>query len=138
MTVYLDTSVLLRLVLREPGSLDQVPSFETLVSSELITVECHRTLDRLRLQGALTPHDAAAAFEIVREWLEAVEVVPIQPAILSRASSPLPTPLGTLDAIHLATALTWRDRMGVIDAVATHDAALGLAARAFGFPLVGL
>lgn len=137
MIAYLDTSVLLRLVLHEPGALDQLPSFDTLVSSELISVECHRTLDRLRLQGALAAHDAVDAFEIVREWLEAVEVVPLQPAILSRASAPLPTPLGTLDAIHLATALTWRDRLGAIDAVATHDAALALAARAFGFTVVG-
>ena len=75
MIVYLDTSVLLRLVLHEPGALDQLPSFDTLVSSELISVECHRTLDRLRLQGVLTAHEAADAFEIVREWLDAVEVV---------------------------------------------------------------
>jgi len=136
-TVYLDTSVLLRLVLREPGALDQLPSFDTLVSSELISVECHRTLDRLRLQGALTAHEAVDALDIVREWLDAVEVVPMQPAILSRASAPLPTPLGTLDALHLATALTWRDRLGAIDAVATHDAALALAARAFGFTVIG-
>lgn len=137
MIVYLDTSVLLRLVLHEPGALDQLPSFDALVSSELIGVECHRTLDRLRLQGVLTAHEAADAFEIVREWLDAVEIVPLQPAILSRASAPLPTPLGTLDAIHLATALTWRDRLGAIDAVATHDAALALAARAFGFTVIG-
>jgi hypothetical protein len=33
--------------------------------------------------------------------------------------------------------LTWRDRLGAIDAVATHDAALALAARAFGFTVIG-
>ncbi len=137
MTVYLDTSVLLRLVLREPGALEQVPSFDTLVSSELIAVECHRTLDRLRLQGTLTAVEAATRFELVTSWLEAVELVLLRPAILSRASAPLPTPLGTLDAIHLATALTWRDRVAPVDAVATHDAALALAARAFGFAVVG-
>jgi predicted nucleic acid-binding protein len=108
------------------------------VSSELIAVESHRTLDRLRVQGALTPDDAAARFDIVNTWLEAVELVLLRPVILSRASTPLPTPLGTLDAIHLATALTWRDRMAPIDAVATHDAALGLAASAFGFSVIGL
>ena len=40
----------------------------------------------------------------------------------------------------LATAPTWRDRMTPIDVVATHDAALALAlaARAFGFAVIGV
>jgi predicted nucleic acid-binding protein len=50
---------------------------------------------------------------------------------------PLPTPLGTLDAIHLATALVWRDRQDVALTIASHDAALAAAARGFGFEVVG-
>jgi hypothetical protein len=46
--------------------------------------------------------------------------------------------LGTLDAVHPATALIWRDRMGSPDTIATHDTALGLAARAFGFEVRGI
>lgn len=138
MTAYLDTSVLLRLVLREPGGLHEIQAFDTLVSSELIAVESHRTLDRLRGQGALTAEDAASRIEVVTSWLEAVDLVLLRAPVLSRASAPLPTPLGTLDAIHLATALTWRDRMTPIDVVATHDAALALAARAFGFAVIGV
>ena len=59
MTAYIDTSALLRLVLREPGALEQLRSVETLVSSELIEVESRRTIDRLRLQGALTAEESA-------------------------------------------------------------------------------
>jgi predicted nucleic acid-binding protein len=51
---YLDTSALLRLVLREPGALEVVRSSEALISSELLAVESLRTIDRLRLQGTLT------------------------------------------------------------------------------------
>ena len=58
--------------------------------------------------------------------------------MLSRASDPLPTPLGTLDAMHLATALIWRDRMESVPIIATHDTALGLAARTFGFDVLGI
>jgi hypothetical protein len=58
--------------------------------------------------------------------------------VLSRASEPLPVPLGTLEAIHLATALIWRDRIGAIPTMATHDAALGTAGRAFGFEVRGV
>jgi hypothetical protein len=49
----------------------------------------------------------------------------------------MPLPLGTLDAIHLATALIWRDRVGPLSEMATHDTALGSAARAFGFDVRG-
>lgn len=138
MTAYIDTSALLRLVLREAGALDELRSYDSLVSSELIAVESCRTLDRLRLQGSLTTEEAAVRLRVVSEWLETIDLVLLRPAVLSRASEPLPTPLGTLDALHLATALTWRDRIGPLPVVATHDAALGLAARAFGFDVRGL
>jgi len=35
-------------------------------------------------------------------------------------------------------ALIWRDRMGSLTKMATHDTALGLAARAFGFEVLGI
>jgi len=53
-------------------------------------------------------------------------------------SQPLPVALGTLDAIHLATALLWREQSAARLVMATHDAALGLAARSVGFRVVGL
>ena len=137
MIAYIDTSALLRIVLREPGALDELRSFDGLVSSELIAVESARTMDRLRLQGSLTAEEAAARLRIVTEWLEAIDLVLLRPSVLSRASEPMPMPLGTLDAVHLASALIWRDRMGPLAAIATHDTALGSAARAFGFEVVG-
>jgi predicted nucleic acid-binding protein len=137
-TAYIDTSALLRLVLREAGALDELRSYEALVSSELIAVESLRTIDRLRLQGALTVEEAADRSRAISEWLEAIDLVLLRPPVLSRASGPLPTPLGTLDAVHLATALIWRERMGALPTMATHDTALGLAARAFGFDVRGI
>jgi hypothetical protein len=50
----------------------------------------------------------------------------------------MPMPLGTLDAMHLATALIWRDRVGPLSAIATHDSMLGTAALAFGFDVLGI
>lgn len=138
MKAYLDTSALLRLVLREGGALEELRSYESLVSSELIAVESCRTIDRLRLQGSLTMEEAAVRRRAVDEWLEAIDLVLVRPQVLSRASEPLPTPLGTLDAVHLATALIWRDRMESSLIVATHDTALGLAARTFGFEVRGV
>jgi predicted nucleic acid-binding protein len=137
-TVYLDSSVLLRLVLREPGQLKGLDKFDRVASSELITVESRRTIDRLRVLGTLDAAGAAQCSEQASAMLDAVDRLPLNEVVLARAGDPLPTPLGTLDAIHLATALLWRERIGAVDAVATHDAALGLAARTFGFDVVGV
>ena len=137
MIAYVDTSALLRIVLREPGALDELRSYDALISSELIAVESARTIDRLRLLGSLTADEAAARLRIVSDWLEAIDLVLLRPSVLSRASEPMPMAIGTLDAVHLATALIWRDRMGPLQALATHDTALGSAARAFGFEVVG-
>jgi predicted nucleic acid-binding protein len=135
---YIDTSALLRIVMREAGALDDLRSYERLISSELIAVESSRTIDRLRLQGSLTAEEAAARWRTVSEWLEAIDLVLVRPPVLSRASEPMPMPLGTLDAMHLATALTWRDRVGPLPAMATHDTMLGTAALAFGFEVLGV
>jgi uncharacterized protein len=135
---YVDTSALLRLVLREPGALEDLRSADQLVSSELIAVESARTIDRLRLQGLLTTEEAGTRLSAINEWLEAIDLVLLRPPVLSRASEPMPTALGTLDAVHLATALVWRDRVGPLPTIATHDTALGVAARAFGFEVLGI
>ena len=138
MIAYLDTSALLRLVLRESGALEEVRSWDGLVSSELLAVESLRTIDRLRLQGDLSVEEAASRRETVTQWLEAVDLVLLQRPILARASEPFPTPLGTLDALHLATALVWRDRMHQPLVMATHDGDLALAARSFGLDVRGV
>jgi predicted nucleic acid-binding protein len=134
---YLDTSALLRLVLAEPGALVELLSAEGIVSSELLAIESLRTIDRLRLQGALSAEEAASRRATVTDWLEVVDLVLLQRPVLSRASEPFPMPLGTLDALHLATALVWRDRMRRTLVVATHDCDLALGARSFGFEVLG-
>ena len=47
------------------------------------------------------------------------------------------SPIGTLNAIQLATALIWRERVEALPEMLTHDAALGAAAHAFGFDVRG-
>jgi predicted nucleic acid-binding protein len=78
-TAYIDTSALLRLVLREPGALEELRSYDALVSSELVAVESCRTIDRLRLQGSLTTEEAAERLKVVSEWLEAIDLVLLRP-----------------------------------------------------------
>ena len=106
--------------------------------SALVETECLRTLDRLRLQEGTPEAQWAFRREAVYRLLETVEVVELTREVLSRAAQPLPVALGTLDAIHLATALLWSERSGSPLFMATHDAALGLAARAVGLRVIGL
>ncbi len=136
MIAYVDASVLLRLVLGEPGRLAKWREVDTAVSSALAEVEVVRTLDRLRVRAELTPEETADRRGTAYRLLEAVSLADVSTPILRRAADPFPTPLGTLDAIHLATALAWRDaRREVV--MATHDAQLALAARACGFEVIG-
>jgi predicted nucleic acid-binding protein len=107
------------------------------VASALVETECLRTLDRLRLRVGLSDKELARRRETVFRLLESIEVVEVTAAVLARAAQPLPTELGTLDAIHLATALLWREHSGGDIIVATHDAALGVAARSCGLIVIG-
>jgi predicted nucleic acid-binding protein len=137
MIAYLDSSVLLRVVLGQRGRLREWGSIKEGVASAVAEVECLRTLDRLRHRGDLGDRDVAVRREAVYRLLDEVTVVEPTRAILGRAGAPLPSPLGTLDAIHLATALAWRDATGADLIFATHDAALATAARSTGFQTIG-
>ena len=95
-------------------------------------------MDGFQLKQALSTEDAASRRDMATEWLEAVDLVLLQRPILARASEPFPTPLGTLDALHLSTALVWQDRMGQRLVMATHARDLALAARSFGFDVRGV
>jgi predicted nucleic acid-binding protein len=135
---YLDSSVVLRVVLGQRGSLREWKAIETGVTSALLEVECLRTLDRLRLPEGIAESEIARRREAVYRVVEALTVIEPTRPVLARAAQPFPVVLSTLDAIHLATALLWRERSDAELLMATHDAALGLAARAVGFRVIGL
>lgn len=138
MIVYLDSSALLRIILRQRDALKEWNQIARGIGSALVEVECLRTLDRLRLNERHGDEAVAERREAVYRLTAAMEIVEIGHAVLARASQPLPTALGTLDAIHLATALLWKERTGAALSVATHDAALATAARASGLPVLGI
>jgi predicted nucleic acid-binding protein len=135
---YVDSSVLLRVVLGQPDSLVEWMEIRRAVTSALTEVECRRTLDRLRIHARVPDEALAERREAVFRVLEAMEVGELGGVVLFRAGQPMPTLLGTLDAIHLATALLWREQTGETPAMATHDAALATAARASGLRTLGV
>ncbi len=137
MIAYVDSSVLLRVALGQPNALPQWRQIDRGVSSALISTESLRTLDRLRIHAELSDIEVARRRATILNLIDSLELIEIDATVLDRAAQPMPTELGTLDAIHLASALLWKDAMGVAPVMATHDAALGLAAQAHGLTVVG-
>jgi predicted nucleic acid-binding protein len=135
---YVDASVLLRMTLGQPNALPEWPTVERGVASALVRAESLRTLDRLRLSARLSDTEIASRRGAVLALIESFDIVQIDATVLDRASQPMPTELGTLDAIHLATALLWREMTEADLVMATHDGALALAARAHGLAVVGV
>jgi predicted nucleic acid-binding protein len=137
MIAYVDASVLLRFALRQSNALAEWRQIEQGVSSALVMTESLRTLDRLRLRAKLPDAEVARCRAKILELIGSLELVELDAVVLDRAAQPMPTEIGTLDAIHLATALLWREQFRADLTMATHDDALGLAARAHGIAVVG-
>jgi len=138
MIAYVDASVLLRVALRLPDALPEWRQIQQGVSSALVMTESLRTLDRLRLRVDLADAAVAQRRATILQLIASLELVEIDSEVLDRAAQPMPTELGTLDAIHLATALLWKEMSRVNLVMATHDKALALGAQAHGLSVVGV
>jgi predicted nucleic acid-binding protein len=76
----------------------------------------------------------------LQTFMARLDLRPLQDAAFKIASQPFPTPLGTLDALHLATAMLYRatHQSGEHPIIfATHDVELARAARAMRFDVIG-
>ncbi|HEY6101879.1 MAG TPA: PIN domain-containing protein [bacterium] len=138
MIAYIDASIVLRLALGQPDALPEWRRIDRGVASALVMTECLRTLDRLRLHAGLSDSEVATRRATVLALIASLELVEVDSVVLDRAAQPMPTELGTLDAIHLATALLWKDETHTDLTMATHDAALALGAQAHGLRAVGI
>ena len=136
--VYLDTSAVLRVLLKQAGPLDLWGKWETAYSSEILVGEARRVIDRMRVQGEILDEDLARAHEDLARIEGTIGNIPVTRPVLRRASMPMPTSVRSLDAIHLASALLTQERRGDSLVFATHDIKQGTAARALGFQCVGL
>jgi uncharacterized protein len=122
---YLDTSAYVKLPLEEAGHEQlrvELSRWDGYVSSMLLGVEAIRACSRKSSIGA---RDA-------RSWLESVSLMPLDDFVLDMATTLLPPTLRTLDALHIATALTIREEVG---AFFTYDSRLREAAAEQGLPI---
>jgi predicted nucleic acid-binding protein len=134
---YLDSSVVLDRILDEPGSAALWRGIDRTVCSVLVETECLRAFDRFRIQGMMDELALVRSRETLFGLMASCAVVEIGRAVLERAALPFPSVIRTLDAIHLATALIYRESTGPLR-MATTDRALARASRAMGFEVVGV
>ena len=137
MTVYVDTSIVLRILLHEANPIGIWGHWNKAYSSSLWRVEALRTVDRLRLGREISDTEVAELVREIRIIHETFAIHPVTSPVLQRASETFPTVVGTLDAIHLATALSIRE-IEKLDLLLTHDSQLATAARSLGFEVMGI
>lgn len=119
---YIDTSALIKLVRSEPASFAlraELATGDTIVSSALLVVEGRRAAARY---GPL-------ALSRVRAALATITLLAIDDLTLELAADLEPAELRSLDALHLATAISLRDELGRF---ICYDARLSAAAAAVG------
>ncbi len=132
---YVDSSVYLRALLGQPGAmtLDHgVPTY----TSAITRLEARRLLFRLRGKGKLSDAELTRHLAELDAELQNAMIVPCDQAILDRAAIPMESPLGALDAIHLASALQARESSGAPLRLMTHNVELAIAARTAGLAAV--
>lgn len=122
--IYLDSSAIVKLIMpeRETGALfELLAQWPERVSSALARVEVPRAVKRAG--------DDPGTIQRTGEVLDRLGLIRIDAEVLSAAANMPSTELRTLDAIHLATALSLGDQLG---ALVAYDARLAKAAGTNG------
>jgi predicted nucleic acid-binding protein len=124
--LFLDTSALLKLAVDEDHSAaarSALTADNQWLGSEILRVELVRTLMR-------TP-SAEQTVPLARDLLQRVRMVPVDRSALEQAARLTPRALRSLNALHLAAALT----IPGLTALVTYDKRLAEAARLHGLPV---
>lgn len=129
--IYLDACALLKFIKPEPETpairswRAALPDPTELVTSELARLEVTRTLLRAGVKHQLVPYYTSQA-------LRGIYVADLTSTVLARAAAYRVARLGSLDAIHLASADPFR---ADLTEFVTYDNELANAATDLGFPV---
>lgn len=139
MNAYLDTSVILSKLLNQTNQLHDWGNWENVYSSLICRVEFFRTIDRLRLESKITDEERTVLHEQFSILWETLYRIPVTELILTRAAEPFSTVLGSLDAVHLASALAVAESREPSSFIfLTHDIQLARAAKTVGYEVAGI
>lgn len=126
MAHYLDTSALVKLIVKEPETVALrrwIRSHGDLVSSDLARTELLR----------VTRRHAPDRVQAARAVLDGLHLLVVTTGICERAGLLEPTGLRSLDAIHLSSALQLGDELA---GLVTYDERLAVGARSLGLPVL--
>ena len=133
---YVETSVLLRVILDGDETLRRLLLADIRYTSVLTFAEATRAILRARLTGRLDAGGALKARRRRAEFERCSEVVPLDDEVLRRAGEEFPVePVRTLDAIHLATLQILAEALPDLD-VASSDDRFRENAQALGFTVL--
>lgn len=135
MNAYIDTSILLQEIFKPGDYTALLNSVAKAYASELLMIEAMRTIDRYRVEGKLRDDQLARAKSYVHQYRDSMYIVEMHEDIKKRSAMPFSTVVGTLDALHLSTALYVRDTMQTSLKMVTLDKQLATASMAEGLPL---
>lgn len=135
---FLDSSIVLHQLLGQEPHFAGWGQWREAYVSELADIETRRVVDRLRLQGHLSAEDLGLALATWQQWCSRLGIVELSKAVLDRARQSFPAVVGTLDALHIATALAWQSQLAAELIFMTHDRQQAIAARAVGLRVAGL
>jgi hypothetical protein len=121
--IYLDSSVVLARVFAEANSPSDAFWLQRFTSSKLLEYE---VMNRVNQRA-----DVAQRADNARVLIDNVELVDLPPVALARALAPFPTPVKTLDGLHLAT-MDYLRANGQTFRLASYDRRLIAAASAMG------
>ncbi|MDQ3127833.1 MAG: type II toxin-antitoxin system VapC family toxin [Chloroflexota bacterium] len=122
---YLDASAIVKLVLAEPESLEMARWY---VESERVSTSLVGMIETRRA-AARRPHDSVHLERV----LSGIEIIGVTARLGERAASIVPATVRTLDAIHLATAISIGSSL---TSFVTYDDRMAAAARDLGLPVV--
>ena len=130
--LYADTSALVKLVVRESESdalESELKRWPEVATSTITTIELTRAVARARTDPTAVVADEWTLFGL----LAATAEIPLSDDVRTASSTLAPVELRTLDAIHLASALTLgEDLAGVL----TYDTRMQRTATGLGLALV--
>ncbi|MDX2970540.1 type II toxin-antitoxin system VapC family toxin [Kribbella solani] len=130
--IYLDSCALLKFIKPEAESAalrawrEGLPADTELVTSELASLEITRTLLRAGVDHQQVPYFAGQA-------VRGIYLVDLTSTVLGRAMAYRTAKLGSLDAVHLASAEPFRSELSEF---VTYDKELITAAEELGFPVL--
>lgn len=135
--IYLDSSAVVKTIRREPESGPLLTFLRRHAAaprfgSSLVATEVLRAVARHTDREALPATDAAQYRAAAIDRVNALHLVDVSRELLDAAAELTPVGLRTLDAVHLATALRFRESL---TSFVTYDQRLAEAAAAAGLPV---